>query len=41
VSDGEIKLPISKNFHLEEIVDAHDFMENNHGSGNIVVVTAI
>jgi NADPH2:quinone reductase len=41
VQAGEIKLPISKNFHLEEIAHAHDFMESNYGSGKIVVITTV
>ncbi|NIJ55502.1 zinc-binding alcohol dehydrogenase family protein [Dyadobacter arcticus] len=39
IEAGEILLPISKTFHLEEIVEAHEFMESNQGAGKIVVLT--
>lgn len=39
VEAGKISLPISKTFHLEEIVEAHEFMESNQGAGKIVVLT--
>ncbi|KAA0990934.1 zinc-binding alcohol dehydrogenase family protein [Dyadobacter aurulentus] len=39
VEAGEIMLPISKTFHLEQIVEAHEFMESNQGAGKIVVLT--
>lgn len=39
VEAGDIKLPISKTFHLIEIIDAHRYMEGNHGSGKIVVAS--
>ncbi|MHA4736813.1 zinc-binding alcohol dehydrogenase family protein [Dyadobacter sp. MSC1_007] len=39
VEAGEIILPISKTFHLDQIVEAHEFMETNHGAGKIVVLT--
>ncbi len=38
VEAGQISLPISKTFHLEEIVEAHEFMESNQGAGKIVVL---
>lgn len=39
VEAGEIVLPISKTFHLDEIVEAHTFMESNQGAGKIIVLT--
>jgi NADPH2:quinone reductase len=39
IEAGEILLPISKTFHLEQIVEAHEFMESNQGAGKIVVLT--
>ncbi|WP_208408295.1 zinc-binding dehydrogenase [Dyadobacter arcticus] len=39
IEAGEIILPISKTFHLEQIVEAHEFMESNQGAGKIVVLT--
>lgn len=38
VENGKVLLPISKIFHLDQIIEAHEFMENNHGAGKIVVV---
>lgn len=39
VEAGQISLPIRKTFHLEEIIEAHEFMESNQGAGKIVVLT--
>ena len=39
VEEGNIKLSISKVFRLDEIVEAHKYMESNTGLGKIVVVT--
>jgi NADPH:quinone reductase len=39
VEAGEIKLPVSKTFYLEQIVEAHEFMESNQAAGKIVVLT--
>lgn len=39
IEAGEISIPISKTFQLEEIVKAHEFMESNQGAGKIVVLT--
>ena len=39
VAAGEIKLPVSKAFYLEQIVEAHEFMESNQAAGKIVVMT--
>lgn len=38
VEAGQISLPIRKTFHLEEIIEAHEFMESNQGAGKIVVL---
>jgi len=39
VEAGKINLAISNSFKLEEIADAHRFMESNSGAGKIVVLT--
>ena len=39
IENRKIAPVISKFFHLENIREAHDFMESNHGSGKIVVIT--
>jgi NADPH2:quinone reductase len=39
VKAGEIRLPVSKTFYLEQIVEAHEFMESNQAAGKIVVLT--
>jgi NADPH:quinone reductase-like Zn-dependent oxidoreductase len=39
VERGNIKLNISRTFTLDEIVEAHRYMESNAGTGKIVVVT--
>nr|WP_295922262.1 zinc-binding alcohol dehydrogenase family protein [uncultured Dyadobacter sp.] len=38
VEAGEITLPISKIFQLDQIIEAHQYMESNHGAGKIVVI---
>lgn len=38
VEAGSVKLPVSKTFRLEEIVQAHQLMESNHAGGKIVVL---
>jgi len=40
IASGEIQVKIAKVFPLEEIVAAHRFMENNLGSGKLVVVNS-
>ena len=37
VESGEIKLNIDKVFKLEQIVEAHQYMESNQAKGKIVV----
>jgi NADPH:quinone reductase len=39
VEAGQIKLNVSKVFTLDEITDAHTFMESNQAAGKIVVLT--
>jgi NADPH2:quinone reductase len=39
IEAGEIRLQISKTFRLNEIAEAHTFMESNQGTGKIVVMT--
>ncbi|OIN59417.1 zinc-binding alcohol dehydrogenase family protein [Arsenicibacter rosenii] len=39
VEAGTVKLPISKVFTLDQLVDAHLFMENNLAAGKLVVLT--
>jgi len=39
VEAGKINLNISRTFNLDEIADAHRFMESNSGAGKIVVLT--
>jgi len=39
VERGNIKLNVSRTFTLDEIVEAHRYMEGNAGTGKIVVVT--
>lgn len=39
VEAGEIRLPVSKTFYLDQIVEAHEFMESNQAAGKIVVLT--
>lgn len=41
VEKGQIKLNISATFSLEEIADAHRFMESNAAAGKIVVLTNV
>ena len=38
VEAGKIKLNVSKVFTLDEIVEAHKFMESNKATGKIVVL---
>ncbi|CAJ0551436.1 Ff.00g113660.m01.CDS01 [Fusarium sp. VM40] len=38
VKSGKLKLPISKTFDLDNIVEAHRFMEGNQALGKIVVL---
>ncbi|MBO0948434.1 zinc-binding alcohol dehydrogenase family protein [Fibrella forsythiae] len=39
VEAEQVKLPVSQLFRLEQIVEAHRFMEQNEGVGKIVVLT--
>lgn len=39
IKKGDLKLCISKTFTLDEIVEAHRFMEDNKALGKIVVIT--
>jgi NADPH2:quinone reductase len=39
VESDQIKLNVSKVFTLDEIVEAHQFMESNKGAGKIVLLT--
>lgn len=39
VRAGQIELNIDKIFHLGEIMQAHEYMESNHATGKIVVLT--
>lgn len=40
IASGEIQVKIAKVFPLEEIVEAHRFMEDNLGTGKLVVVNS-
>jgi NADPH2:quinone reductase len=37
IEDGNIKLNIDKIFALNQIVEAHQYMEGNHAKGKLVV----
>lgn len=39
IEQGKIIPPIKKIFHLDQIVQAHQFMESNAGGGKIVITT--
>lgn len=39
VEEGKLKINIDRVFHLEEIVEAHTYMEANKASGKLVVLT--
>lgn len=39
VEDGEIRLTVDKVFTLDQIVEAHRYMESNQATGKIVVLT--
>jgi NADPH2:quinone reductase len=39
VAAGHIKLNISRTFTLDEIAEAHKYMESNIAAGKIIVVT--
>jgi NADPH:quinone reductase-like Zn-dependent oxidoreductase len=39
VESGKVKLSIGKVFRLDQIVEAHQLMENNEANGKIVVLT--
>ena len=39
VETGQVKLPISRTFSLEQIVEAHQFMDSNQGAGKLVILT--
>lgn len=41
VASGELQVKIARVFPLEEIVEAHRFMEDNLGSGKLVVVNSV
>ena len=38
VEAGKVKVPISQVFSLDQIVEAHRFMESNQGAGKIVIL---
>lgn len=38
VETGQVKLPVSRVFRLDELVEAHQLMENNQAGGKIVVM---
>ena len=38
VEAGQVKLAISRTFRLEQIVEAHQFMDSNQGTGKLVVL---
>lgn len=38
IKEGKLKLPVGKTFRLDEIVEAHRFMEENKAVGKIVVL---
>ena len=37
VESGDIRLPIDRTFNLDEIVEAHKYMESDQAKGKIVV----
>jgi NADPH:quinone reductase-like Zn-dependent oxidoreductase len=39
IAEGSLRIPVSRAFRLDEIVEAHRFMEENRAGGKIVVVT--
>jgi NADPH:quinone reductase-like Zn-dependent oxidoreductase len=39
VESGELRIPTGKTFRLDDIVEAHRWMQSNHGGGKIVVLT--
>ncbi|WP_332367910.1 zinc-binding dehydrogenase [Spirosoma telluris] len=39
VEAGQVKLGVSQVFRLDQIVEAHHFMEQNQGAGKLVVLT--
>lgn len=39
VDEGRLKLPIGKLFKLDQIVEAHELMENNSLQGKGIVLT--
>ena len=39
IETGKLPLQVGKVFHIDEIVQAHDMMENNLARGKIVVLT--
>lgn len=41
MEDGRLEIQIGKVFKLEEIVEAHECMEENRSGGKIVVVTGM
>lgn len=41
VIDGNLKIPIGKVYRMDQIVEAHECMENNEGAGKIVVLTGM
>jgi NADPH:quinone reductase-like Zn-dependent oxidoreductase len=38
LADGRFKMPIARTFPLEEIVEAHRFLESNEQVGKVVMV---
>lgn len=39
VATGDNKIKIDRTFALDEIVEAHSYMESNNATGKLVVVT--
>jgi NADPH:quinone reductase-like Zn-dependent oxidoreductase len=39
IATGALRIPLAKTFHLDEIVEAHRYMEENKALGKIVVLT--
>ena len=39
IEAGSLKIPLGQVFHLDEIIEAHQALDNNAGQGKIVVVT--